>query len=235
MNKKLIKIFPITLCMFLTFTSCTEKANKISSEVSVAIQKESTEATEEKQIDPSENNKKIADLYNKVLDNIESYTFTEYGEEGNVTYSYELVNTNSSDIPQLLVAQNTDYGLANIKIFSPNDDFTKEITTDEIYTIGITSAGGFRADITQSENRDALLYTSISAGTGVATKEKITTSIENDNLELQSEVVWEGLLDSMAEDNSFKINFIYIADRKKIENLTNIIDGEFRNSIGTTN
>lgn len=39
----------------------------------------------------------------------------------------------------------------------------------------------------------------------------------------------------MTEDNSFKIDFTDIADRKKIENLTNIIDGEFRNSIGTTN
>lgn len=235
MNKKLVKIIPITLCMFLTFTSCSEKANKISSEVSVAIQKESTEATEEKQIDKRENNKKIADIYTKVLDNIDTYSFVEYGEEGSVTYSYDLVNTNSSDIPQLVVAQNTDYGLANIKIFSANNDFTKEITSDETYPIGFASAGGFRADITQSENRDALLYTSISAGTGVATKEKITTSIEDDNLELQSEDIWEGLIDSMAEDNSIKINFTDIADRKKIENLANTIDGEFTNSIGTTN
>ena len=235
MNKKLVKIIPITLCMFLTFTSCTEKANKISSEVSLAIQKESTEATEEKQIDKFENNKKIEDIYTKVLDNIDTYTFVEYGEEGNVTYSYDLVNTNSSDIPQLVVAQNTDYGLANIKIFSPNDDFTKEITSDEIYPIGVASAGGFRADITQSENRDALLYTSISAGTGVETKEKIITSIGNDNLELQSEVIWEGLIDSMAEDNSFKIDFTDIAGRKKIESLANTKDGEFRNSIEIIN
>lgn len=141
MNKKLVKIIPITLCMFLTFTSCSEKENKISSEVSVAIQKEATEATEEKQIDKSKNNKKIADIYTKVLDNIDTYTFVEYGEEGNITYSYDLVNTNSSDIPQLVVLQNTDYGLANIKIFSPDDAFTKEITSDEIYPIGVASAG----------------------------------------------------------------------------------------------
>ena len=142
---------------------------------------------------------------------------------------------NKSDVPDLIVLQNTEYGISIIKIFSTNSDFTQEITSDENLTIGVARAGGFRGNIHQNKNHNALIYNTLSSGTGEGTIEEITSSIENNNLQLKKELIWEGRNDKSPEMNLFEIKYSDISDRKAIENLASIIIGEFRKTVYQSN
>ena len=183
MDRKIIHLISLYLCLCLALSSCS---NKEKQKVENSTGKSQTEETTSKDVekgkdklekkeeakdkkeetDKSEDYKKAGLLYNKILDNIDSYEFSDMGEDAEITYTYDLVYTRSSDIPDLLVAQNTEYGLSYLKIFSPNDDFTKEISADEIITIGVASAGGFRGVISQNADFTSLLYTTFLSGTG---------------------------------------------------------------------
>lgn len=245
MIKKSIQIISLIIAVLILTTACSTKPNPRSTKTSVEQASEtSVEQTSKSNTDKNKektnatnNHKKLSNLYTKILNNINSYSFTDTLEEENTncTYTYALVNMNESDIPQLIVAQNTDYGLSYVKFFSSNNDFTKEITSNEILTIGVTSAGGFRAGITQNEKLDALIYTEISSGTGDVTREEITSSIENDNLKIERTATWEGKFDNLPETNFPEIKFNDISDRKSIEKLASITDGDFRKTITATN
>lgn len=139
-----------------------------------------------------------------------------------------MVYTKSSDIPDLLLAQNTEYGLSYLKIFSHKDDFSKELYTDEIITIGVASAGGFRGMISQNADFTSLLYISFMSGTGESKKEEITTSIEDDLLKINKNLLWEGIIDDEPKSKSYKINFSDIDDREEIESLASNKNEDFR-------
>src|SRR5699024_11867631 len=51
---------------------------------------------------------------------------------------------------------------------------------------------GFRGFIEQNADYDALIYTTFMSGTGEGQEEKIATSLEDDDLKLEREVIWEG-------------------------------------------
>ena len=245
MNKKIIHLISLALCLCLALSSCS---NKEKQRVENSREKSQTEETTNKDVekgkdklekkeeakdkkevtDESEDYKKAGLLYNKILDNIDSYEFSDMGEDAEITYTYDLVYTRSSDIPDLLVAQNTEYGLSYLKIFSPNDDFTKEISADEIITIGIASAGGFRGVISQNADFTSLLYTTFLSGTGEGKEEEITTYIKDDSLKLNRDILWEGNISNKAKNEAHKIYFSDIDDREKIESLASNKNEDFR-------
>ena len=69
------------------------------------------------------------------------------------------------------------------------------------------------------------------SGTGKGQEEKITTAVEDDTLKLDREVIWEGRIDTKAQDDSSQIEFIEIEDRDKIYDLAKISDGEYVKSL----
>lgn len=232
MNKKIIHLISLALCLCLALSSCSNKEKqRVENSREKSQTEETTNKDEEKEknkdklekkeeakdkkevTDESEDYKKAGLLYNKILDNIDSYEFSDMGEDAEITYTYDLVYTRSSDIPDLLVAQNTEYGLSYLKIFSPNDDFTKEISADEIITIGIASAGGFRGVISQNADFTSLLYTTFLSGTGEGKEEEITTYIKDDSLKLNRDILWEGNISNKAKNEAHKIYFSDIDDR----------------------
>ncbi|MDO5018627.1 MAG: hypothetical protein Q4E02_04940 [Lagierella massiliensis] len=233
MNKKQIQIGFIALAVLISSTACAPKQTTGSTEVTVEpttttdISKEEPESTEDY--------KKLSNLYSSVLDNINSYKFTDSSEGENINYTYALVNMNESDTPELLVSENTEYGLSNVKIFSSNDDFTKEITSDEVLTTGVAGTGGFRGGLTQNESRNALIYTNFSSGTGDLTREEITSLVESDNLELKRTITWEGNINDSPVDKFFEIEFVDIANRKILETLASTPYGEYRDKIISEN
>ncbi|MDU3137043.1 MAG: hypothetical protein E6704_05600 [Anaerococcus prevotii] len=247
MNKKIIHLISLALCLCLALSSCSNKEKqRVENSREKSQTEETTNKDEEKEknkdklekkeeakdkkevTDESEDYKKAGLLYNKILDNIDSYEFSDMGEDAEITYTYDLVYTRSSDIPDLLVAQNTEYGLSYLKIFSPNDDFTKEISADEIITIGVASAGGFRGVISQNADFTSLLYTTFLSGTGEGKEEEITTYIKDDSLKINRDILWEGNISDKAKDEAHMIYFSDIDDREKIESLASNKNEDFR-------
>lgn len=251
MNKKLIKLTSLGLVVLLSFTACSEFGGNSSKENTEIVENEeieenkeieekedaketkedenksqNEEETSKEEENPSEFNEKLAKLYNKVLDEIDSYEFQDL-EEGKYTYSYSLVNTDDTGFPKLLVAQDTEYGLSYLKLFSANEDYTDVLYDDELISIGVASAGGFRGFIGQNADYDALIYTTFMSGTGEGQEEKITTAVEDEALKLEREVIWEGRIDTKTEDDTSEIGFIEIEDRDKIYDLAKISDGEY--------
>lgn len=247
MNKKIIHLISLALCLCLALSSCSNKEKqRVENSREKSQTEETTNKDEEKEknkdklekkeeakdkkevTDESEDYKKAGLLYNKILDNIDSYEFNDLGEDQEVTYTYDLVYTKSSDIPDLLIAQNTEYGLSYLKLFSLKDDLTKEISTDEIITIGIASAGDFRGVISQNADFTSLLYTTFLSGTGEGKEEEITTYIKDDSLKINRDILWEGNISDKAKDEAHMIYFSDIDDREKIESLASNKNEDFR-------
>lgn len=138
----------------------------------------------------------------------------------NCTYTYSLVKLNNLDYPLLLVYQDYDYGMSDIKFYYPNKDFTKELSSDEIVPIGVARAGGFRGDIGLSESKDTLSYFCVSSGTGDSSIDDISFELEDENLNVQIKSVWEGSFDDMPQSSSSPIDLSDISDRTAIDNIS---------------
>lgn len=252
MNNFICKKISLALCFSLSLSACSEETKENSTKpaeqtkIETASEKEDKKISESNENDKninetsdveekenlSENNIRLSSLYNKVLDNIDAYTFVEDIQEANMDYSYALVNMNDSDIPQLIVAQNNnEYGLSYIKVFHPNDNFTKALTSDEVIQIGVASAGGFRGFLAQNKDLNGLDYITVSSGTSQGFKEEIIASVDKDNLILQRDTLWEGLISELPNANTSDVNFIDINDRSKLQDLASIKDGEYKKTI----
>lgn len=243
MNRKIIHLTSFALCLCLALSSCSNKEkqkiedsreNSQTEEITNndgekdKLEKKEEAKDKKEETDKSEDYKKAGLLYNKILDNIDSYEFSDMGEDAKITYTYDLVYTRSSDIPDLLVVQNTECGLSYLKIFSLKDDLTKEIYTDEIIDIGVASAGGFRGVISQNSDFTSLLYTTFLSGTGEGREEEITTYIKDDSLKINRDILWEGNISDKAKDEAHMIYFSDIDDREKIESLASNKNEDFR-------
>lgn len=237
MMKKTMIALLISLTFILSLTACsskqdttledknlTESANDKSSEDN----EESKDNEENKDLEESsvnqedENLEKVKQVYTSVLDNMNPEKFNPATKDDgfNCTYTYSLVKLNNLDYPLLLVYQDYDYGMSDVKFYYPNKDFTKELSSDEIVPIGVARAGGFRGDINLSESKDTLSYVCVSSGTGDSSIDDISFELGDENLNVQIKSVWEGSLDDMPESSSSPIDLSDISDRIAIDNIS---------------
>lgn len=231
MMKKTMIALLISLTFILSLTACsskqdttledknlTESANDKSSEDN----EESKDAEENTADQEDENLEKVKQVYTSVLDNMSPEKFNPATKDDgfNCTYTYSLVKLNNLDYPLLLVYQDYDYGMSDIKFYYPNKDFTKELSSDEIVPVGVASAGGFRGDIGLSESKDTLSYFCVSSGTGDGSIDDISFKLGDENLNVQIKSVWEGSLDDMPESSSSPIDLSDISDRTAIDNIS---------------
>lgn len=236
MKKTMISLL-ISLTFILSLTAClskqdttledknlTESANDKSSEDNEESKgnEESEDAVENTLAQEDENLEKVKQVYTSVLDNMNPEKFNpDTKDDGfNCTYTYSLVKLNNLDYPLLLVYQDYDYGMSDIKFYYPNKDFTKELSSDEIVPIGVARAGGFRGDINLSESKDTLSYVCVSSGTGDSSIDDISFELGDENLNVQIKSAWEGSLDDMPESSSIPIDLSDISDRIAIDNIS---------------
>lgn len=236
MKKTMISLL-ISLTFILSLTAClskqdttledknlTESANDKSSEDNEESKgnEESEDAVENTLAQEDENLEKVKQVYTSVLDNMNPEKFNpDTKDDGfNCTYTYSLVKLNNLDYPLLLVYQDYDYGMSDIKFYYPNKDFTKELSSDEIVPIGVARAGGFRGDINLSESKDTLSYVCVSSGTGDSSIDDISFELGDENLNIQIKSAWEGSLDDMPESSSIPIDLSDISDRIAIDNIS---------------
>ena len=242
MIKKIIAVL-ISLTFLLSLTACsseqettledknlTESANDKSSEDNEESKddeesednEESKDAEENPAAQEDENLEKVKQVYTSVLDNMNPEKFnpaTKY-DGFNCTYTYSLVKLNNLDYPLLLVYQDYDYGISEIKFYYSSKDFTKELSSDEIVPVGVARAGGFRGDIGLSESKDTLSYFCVSSGTGDSSIDDIRIELGDENLNVQIKPAWKGNLDDMPESNSSPIDISEISDRTAIDNIS---------------
>lgn len=242
MKKTMIALL-ISLTFLLSLTACsseqettledknlTESANDKSSEDNEESKgneesednEESKDAEENPAAQEDENLEKVKQVYTSVLDNMNPEKFNPATKDDgfNCTYTYSLVKLNNLDYPLLLVYQDYDYGISDVKFYYPSKDFTKELSSDEIVPVGVARAGGFRGDIGLSESKDTLSYFCVSSGTGDSSIDDISFELGDENLNVQIKPAWKGKFDDMPESNTSPIDFTEISDRTAIDNIS---------------
>lgn len=238
MKKRWISFICGGLVLLLILTSCGKSPNKTDSEDASSETSElsdtSVSSTEQKkEADPkeatTEKNAKLAKLYGQVLDTIHESDFNASSVNGN--YSYTLVNMNDEDMPQLAVCTETGAGVAAIKFFSANNDYTNVVTNKELFSIGASAAGGFRGGMNQSRKQGSLLYTTFSAGSGDAETQALTTSVKDGKLIIKKNTIWEGKINNKEEDGSFPIDFLPVRDRGALDKLAKTEDGKVKEAL----
>lgn len=243
MMKKTMIALLISLTFILSLTACsskqdttledknlTESANDKSSEDNEESKgneesednEESKDAEENPAAQEDENLEKVKQVYTSVLDNMNPEKFNPATKDDgfNCTYTYSLVKLNNLDYPLLLVYQDYDYGISDVKFYYPSKDFTKELSSDEIVPVGVARAGGFRGDIGLSESKDTLSYFCVSSGTGDSSIDDIRIELGDENLNVQIKPAWKGKFDDMPESNSSPIDISEISDRTAIDNIS---------------
>lgn len=243
MMKKTMIALLISLTFLLSLTACsseqettledknlTESANDKSSEDNEESKgneesednEESKDAEENPVAQKDENLEKVKQVYTSVLDNMNPEKFNPATKDDgfNCTYTYSLVKLNNLDYPLLLVYQDYDYGISDVKFYYPSKDFTKELSSDEIVPVGVARAGGFRGDIGLSESKDTLSYFCVSSGTGDSSIDDIRIELGDENLNVQIKPAWKGKFDDMPESNTSPIDFTEISDRTAIDNIS---------------
>lgn len=238
MKKRWISFICGGLVLLLILTSCGKSPNKTNSEDASSETSElsntSVSSTEQKkEADPkeatTEKNAKLAKLYGQVLDTIGESDFNASSVNGN--YSYALVNMNDEDMPQLAVCTETGGGVAAIKFFSADNDYTNVVTNEELFSIGASAAGGFRGGMNQSRKQGSLLYTTFSAGSGDAETQALTTSVKDGKLVIKKNTIWEGKINNKEEDGSFPIDFLPVRDRSTLDKLAKTEDGKVKEAL----
>ena len=237
MIKKTMIALLISLAFIFSLTACSsdqkttlEDKNLIeeTSDNTNEDTEESTTAEESKDDEENaaaqedENLEKVKQVYTSVLDNMNPEKFNPATKDDGfkTSYTYSLVKLNNLDYPLLLVSQDYDYGISEIKFYYPNKDFTKELSSDEIVSVGVASAGGFRGSIDLSENKDSLSYFTTSAGTGDSSIDNISFELGDENLSVQIKPAWKGNFDEMPKSNTSPIDFTEISDRTAIDNIS---------------
>ncbi len=238
MKKRWISFICGGLVLLLILTSCGKSPNKTDSEDASSETSElsdtSVSSTEQKkEADPkeatTEKNAKLAKLYGQVLDTIHESDFNASSVNGN--YSYTLVNMNDEDMPQLAVCTETGGGVAAIKFFSADNDYTNVVTNEELFSIGASAAGGFRGGMNQSRKQGSLLYTTFFAGSGDAETQSLTTSVKDGKLIIKKNTIWEGKINNKEEDGSFPIDFLPVRDRGALDKLAKTEDGKVKEAL----
>ena len=224
--------------MLLILTSCGKSPNKTDSEDASSETSELSDTSvssmeQKKEADPkeatTEKNAKLAKLYSQVLDTIHKSDFNASSVNG--SYSYTLVNMNDEDMPQLAVCTETGGGVAAIKFFSADSDYANVVTSQELFSIGASAAGGFRGGMNQSRKQGSLLYTTFSAGTGDAETQALTTSVKDGKLVIKKNTIWEGKINNKEEDRSFPIDFLPVRDRSTLDKLAKTEDGKVKEAL----
>lgn len=238
MKKRWISFICGGLVLLLILTSCGKSSNKTdsedaSSETSELSDRSVSSTEQKKEADPkeatTEKNAKLAKLYGQVLDTIHESDFNASSVNGN--YSYALVNMNDDDMPQLAVCTETGGGVAAIKFFSADSDYANVVTSQELFSIGASAAGGFRGGMNQSRKQSSLLYTIFSAGSGDAETQALTTSVKDGKLVIKKNTIWEGKINNKEEDGSFPIDFLPVRDRSTLDKLAKTEDGKVKEAL----
>ncbi|EIK85536.1 hypothetical protein [Gardnerella greenwoodii] len=219
---KLKKFIALVLSLFLFVPLCAGCSNQNSANTKAADSAKKVNVI----------NTKVAALYKKVLSNADNYKLNEADSEIDTSkskYSYALVNMSDRDIPELILRKNYKY-VSCSKVFAANKDYSDVVSSNDLICDGVSSAGGFRASLSQYADSNSLRYVEWSSGTGDTEAYKVTMNIADSN-PLKQEKYWSGTIFDLPKQNIKDINFVSTDDTTLLDNLAKTEDNTYKKSV----
>lgn len=219
---KLKKFIALVLSLFLFVPLCAGCSNQKGANTKAADSAKKVNVI----------NAKVASLYKKVLANADKYKLNEADSEIDTSkskYSYALVNMSDRDIPELILRKNYKY-VSCSKVFAANKDYSDVVSSNDLICDGVSSAGGFRASLSQYADSNSLRYVEWSSGTGDTEAYKVTMNIADSN-PLKQEKYWSGIITDLPKQNIKDINFVSTEDTTLLDNLAKTEDNTYKKSV----
>lgn len=219
---KLKKFIVLVLSLFLFVPLCAGCSNQKGANTKAADSAKKVNVI----------NAKVAALYKKVLANADKYKLNEVDSEIDASqskYSYALVNMSDRDIPELILRKNYKY-VSCSKVFAANKDYSDVVSSNDLICDGVSSAGGFRASLSQYADSNSLRYVEWSSGTGDTEAYKVTMNIADSN-PLKKEKYWSGTIFDLPKQNIKDINFVSTDDTTLLDNLAKTEDNTYKKSV----
>ena len=219
---KLKKFIALVLSLFLFVPLCAGCSNQKGANTKAADSAKKVNVI----------NAKVASLYKKVLANADKYKLNEADSEIDASqskYSYALVNMSDRDIPELILRKNYKY-VSCSKVFAANKDYSDVVSSNDLICDGVSSAGGFRASLSQYADSNSLRYVEWSSGTGDTEAYKVTMNIADSN-PLKKEKYWSGTIFDLPKQNIKDINFVSTDDTTLLDNLAKTEDNTYKKSV----
>lgn len=217
---KLKKFIALVLSLFLFVPLCAGCSNQNSANTKAADSAKKVNFI----------NAKVAALYKKVLANADKYNFSEADlkiDASQSKYSYALVNMSDRDIPELVLRKNLE-GIALLKFFAANKDYSDVVSSDDLIGSGVAS--GIRASVSQYADSNSLSYVEWSSGTGDTEAYKVTMNIADSN-PLKQEKYWSGIITDLPKQNIKDINFVSTDDTTLLDNLSKTEDNTYEKTV----
>lgn len=217
---KLKKFIALVLSLFLFVPLCAGCSNQNSANTKAADSAKKVNVI----------NAKVAALYKKVLANADKYNFNEADlkiDANQSKYSYALVNMSDRDIPELVLRKNLE-GIALLKFFAANKDYSDVVSSDDLIGSGVAS--GIRASVSQYADSNSLSYVEWSSGTGDTEAYKVTMNIADSN-PLKQEKYWSGIITDLPKQDVKDINFVSTDDTTLLDNLAKTEDNTYEKTV----
>lgn len=217
---KLKKFIALVLSLFLFVPLCAGCSNQNSANTKAADSAKKVNFI----------NAKVAALYKKVLANADKYKLNEVDSEIDTSqskYSYALVNMSDRDIPELVLRKNLE-GIALLKFFAANKDYSDVVSSDDLIGSGVAS--GIRASVSQYADSNSLSYVEWSSGTGDTEAYKVTMNIADSN-PLKQEKYWSGIITDLPKQDVKDINFVSTDDTTLLDNLAKTEDNTYEKTV----
>ena len=122
-------------------------------------------------------------------------------------YRYSLARMRAdSDIPALLLEQDTTFGISNVLVFQYEPDNGQAVQSDGTMSEGVAQAGGYRGSLSAAGDGNGILATEFSSGSGMGSTSRVTLNGNS----LQSTTLWEGNVFEDTDPTSEEIGYLEI-------------------------
>lgn len=130
----------------------------------------------------------MREKYRVVLDQASSYVYWPESEPTGV-YRYALVPMQTAHaFPGLLVEQQSGMGIGYIRVFQYDPESREVLQPEEVLLQGVGDAGGFRGSLSAAGDRNGVLASSFTSGSGEGSIQR--TVVEGGSLVTRT--LWEG-------------------------------------------
>ncbi|MDE7243975.1 MAG: hypothetical protein K2O18_08370 [Oscillospiraceae bacterium] len=190
-QRKLLTVLLALILTLLVWTGCSAQTPDTDAEQPPQAEEPSDVPLENPDEPDEPEPNPLADAlgqYRTIISRADTY---DYGslEEPTGVYHYALVRMMSgTDVPALLLEQETSFGICTILVFQYDADSGTVLQADSTLQEGAASAGGYRGGLSAAGDGNGLLSTEFSSANGRGSTVRITL----DGAVLQSEIIWEG-------------------------------------------
>ena len=143
--------------------------------------------------------------YRVIVAQASAYDYGADDPTGDYRYSLARMRADS-DIPALLLEQDTTFGISNVLVFQYEPDNGQAVQSDGTMSEGVAQAGGYRGSLSAAVDGNGILATEFSSGSGRGSTSRVTLNGNS----LQSTTLWEGNVFEDTDPTSEEIGYLEI-------------------------